>query len=289
MMAGVLAAIPYTTFPTIDFGPVGLKTFGLMVAIGVALGAWLAARWGGRFGVPTDDTYRLATRLVVAGFVGARLTWVASHLDQIGSPLDVIAVWKGGLQFSGGFAAAVIAGLPAFRRIPREVRWHSIDGYAYGLTIGLAFGRVGCYAVGEHFGRLTSFPLAVRYDGGAVRESTFGTVALREGLTFHNTALHELLFLLVLFGALMLLRRHAERRPGLIIGVFAVSYGVVRFLTDTLRVSDERVAALTGAQALMLLLIAAGGWILVRATRLPPANSEPVETGLADGPGAPHR
>ena len=260
----MLAAIPYTTFPTIDLGPLQLRTFGLAVAVGVALGAWRAGRWNERFGVPADESYRLASRMVIAGFIGARLTWVVSHLDQIDSPLDVIAVWKGGLQFSGGFAAAVLVGLPLFRRIPERSRWHSIDGYAYGLTIGLALGRVGCYAVGEHFGRRTSFPLGVRYDGGDVRESAVGDVALRDGLVFHHTALYELLFLLVLFGVLTLLRRRAAQQPGLLIGVFTVGYGAFRFLTDTLRVSDERIAGLTGAQFLMVLVVGVGVWILLR-------------------------
>jgi phosphatidylglycerol---prolipoprotein diacylglyceryl transferase len=108
----VLAAIPYTTFPTIDLGFVEIRTFGLMVALGVMLGALIASRIGERYGVPADDTIALATRLVVAGVIGARLTWVLTHTDQIDSPVDVVAVWEGGLQFSGGFIAAIIVGIP---------------------------------------------------------------------------------------------------------------------------------------------------------------------------------
>lgn len=260
----MLAAIPYTTFPDIELGPLTLRTFGLMVGAGVLLGAWIAGRYiEANAGVAREETYRMATVLVVAGVVGARLTFVASHWEQVDSPLDVIAVWEGGLQFSGGFLGAIVFGIPFFRRWDRRTRWIALDGYAYGLSLGLAVGRIGCYAVGEHFGRTTDFFLATRYEGGSVREPTLGGTPLSVGTTFHNTALYEFLYLLVLFGVLgLLLRRRPS--PGTLIGVFCAYYGVARFASDTLRVNDERVAGLTGAQFLALGLVLASIWILVR-------------------------
>jgi phosphatidylglycerol:prolipoprotein diacylglycerol transferase len=260
----VLAALPYTTFPEIELGPLTLRTFGLLVGIGVLLGAWIAGRYiAARAGVPRDETYRMATRLVIAGVIGARLTFVASHWDEVDSPLDIIAVWQGGLQFSGGFVGAIVFGIPFFRRWSRRVRWIALDGYAYGLSLGLAIGRIGCYSVGEHFGRTTDFFLATRYDGGAVRESALGDVPLTVGTTFHNTALYEFGYLLVLFAVLGLLLR---RRPGpsVLIGVFCAYYGVTRFLSDSLRVNDDRVASLTGAQWLAVGLVLASVWIFAK-------------------------
>ena len=177
------------------------------------LGAWLAARYGEGYGIPRDTTYSLAMRMVVAGVIGSRITWVLSHTDSIDSPLDLIAIWEGGLQFSGGFLFAVIAGYPVYRKWNRLTRWHSLDGYAYGLTIGLAIGRIACYSVGEHFGRLTSFALGVRYDGGAVREGTLGDIPLREGMVFHQTALYELIYLAVLFAVLTWVLHLRKERP----------------------------------------------------------------------------
>ena len=261
----MLAVIPYTTFPEISIGPLQLRTFGLMVGLGVLIGAWVAGRYiENHAGITRDDTYRLATMLVVAGVIGARITWVITHFDQIDSPLDVIAVWKGGLQFSGGFIAAVLVGMPTFRKWTRAVRWSNLDGYAFGLTIGLAFGRVGCTSVGEHFGKLSTFFLAVRYDGGSVREETLGpNHRLVVGDTFHNTAIYELLFLLVLFTGLALLQRR-KPSPGTLIGVFCLYYGVARGLSDFLRVNDNKVLGLTGAQWMCLALIPTGIWILTR-------------------------
>ncbi|HYD10292.1 MAG TPA: prolipoprotein diacylglyceryl transferase family protein [Acidimicrobiales bacterium] len=256
----MLAAIPYTTFPEIDLGFVQIRTFGLMVALGVFLGAWIAARMGERWGIPADDTISLATRLVIVGVIGSRLTWVATHWDQIDSPVDVIAVWEGGLQFSGGFIAAVLIGMPTFRKWSRLTRWRMLDGMALGLTVGLAFGRVGCYSVGEHLGSSTSFFLGTRFDGGSTREP------IQVGDVIHHTALYEGLHLLVLALLLFLLLR-AKPVAGSLIGWFCVWYGVARFGTDLLRVNDDTVLGLTGAQWMCVALVPAGLWILFKVRR----------------------
>ncbi len=280
-----VAAIPYHTFPTVvEVGTFEVRTFGLMVGLGVMVGAWVAARYGEQFGVERERTYALATRLVVAGVIGARITWDISHWDQIQSPLDLIAVWNGGLQFSGGFVAAVGVGVPTFRSWPRLTRWRMLDGYALGLTIGLAFGRVGCTSVGEHFGSTWGagwFPLMVRYEGGSVREPRLGQRPLSEGVVFHNVSLYELVILLGLFAVLWrLLHRRPAVTPGVGIGSFCALYGVARFSTDFLRINDDTVFGLTGAQYLTLVVLAAAAWILMRVR---PRNAELVSDELAAG------
>lgn len=278
----MLAAIPYTTFPTIDLGPLSLRTFGLVVAVGVLVGAWLAARYGEEHGIPRDTTYSLAMRMVVAGVIGSRITWVLSHLDDLDSPLDAFAIWQGGLQFSGGFVFAVIAGYPVYRHWNRLTRWHSLDGYAYGLAIGLGIGRIGCYSVGEHFGSRTSFPLAVRYDGGSVREELLGSVPLEPGMVFHQTALYELIYMLALFAVLtyVLYVRKPRPGPGVVMAIFCGFYGVARFASDSLRVNDERVLGLTGAQYLCLVLLGTSAWIWFRVRK---QLAQDIEDGMPVG------
>ncbi len=264
-MTGVLAAIPYETFPELQVGPFTLRTFGFFVAVGVLVGAFFAARYGEEWGIPREETYRMATWMVLAGIIGSRITWVLTNLDQVDSAVDVIAVWEGGLQFSGGFVFGILAGYPFYSKWPRLTRWRSLDGYAYGLTIGLAIGRIACYSVGEHFGGETSFFLATRYEGGDVREGTLGDVLLQEGMVFHNTALYELIYMLALFIVLTWVLYGRKNRPptGTAGGIFCIWYGVARFASDAVRVNDERVLGMTGAQWLCLALIPFGVWMLV--------------------------
>lgn len=276
----MLAAIPYTTFPDLPFG---LRTFGLMVALGVLLGARLGSDYAERFGIDREDTYRTGTLMVLAGIIGSRVTWVLSHFDEVarevdgdglwnrlpGYLLESIAIWKGGIQFAGGFIAALIVGWPMFRKWAKVQRWHVLNGYAWGLTAGVAIGRIGCYAVGEHFGRTTDFFLGTRYEGGDVREASLGDVPLQEGMVFHNTSLYEFLWLVALFAVMTWLIWRARRAahevlPATLVALFFVWYGVARFLTDTLRVNDERTFHMTGAQWMSLVMVPYGIWLFTR-------------------------
>ena len=294
----LLAEIPYTTFPSIDLGIFELRTFGFMVALGVLVGAWVAARYGEEHGIPRDTTYSLAMRMVLAGVIGSRVTWVLTHLDDLDTPWEAFAIWEGGLQFSGGFIAAVIFGYPVFRHWNRITRWNSLDGLALGLSIGLAIGRIGCYSVGEHFGKASDFFLATRYEGGDVREPYIGDEPLVPGMSFHNLSLYELLYMLVIFGVLaaILYPRSRRARPGTAMATFCLLYGVFRFAADTVRVNDERVLGLTGAQYLCIVLVGAAIWIWTKVrTQLQAdldagmvSGTEPIETGADhDTPSAP--
>jgi phosphatidylglycerol:prolipoprotein diacylglycerol transferase len=255
-------AIPYHTFPNIPLGPITLHTFGVAVALGLAAGISIAAWYAARSGISSDRVVRLAITLAVVGFVGARIAWVLTHLSSIDSPVDVVAVWKGGLAFSGGFLAAAVVALILLRRWAPLERWILADGIALGLTVGVAIGRIGCISVGEHLGHTTSFVLGWRYLGGVTREGP-----LVVGSTYHNTAIYEFLHLWLLAALLWGLSRRPDTRPGTLIGVFCVWYGLARFATDFLRAYDHRVLWLTGAQWMCIVLAGAGTWILATTRR----------------------
>ena len=153
-------------------------------------------------------------RMVVAGVIGSRITWVLSHLDELDSPLDVIAIWKGGLQFSGGFVFAVIAGYPVYRHWNRLTRWHSLDGYAYGLTIGLGHRPhrllLGGRALRSPHVVPAGRPLRRRH---ACARTSSATCRSQQGMVFHQTALYELIYLLVLFVVPHLVLYLRKERP----------------------------------------------------------------------------
>ena len=225
-------------------------------------------------------------RMVVAGVIGSRITWVLSHLDELDSPLDAFAIWQGGLQFSGGFVFAVIAGYPVYRHWNRLTRWHSLDGYAYGLTIGLGIGRIGCYAVGEHFGRSDVVPArrplrrrlacASRLLGDRSRSSR-AWCSTRPRSTSSSTwwccscSSPTLLYV----------RKRSGRGPGTAMAIFCGYYGVARFASDSLRVNDERVLGLTGAQYLCLVLLPHQRLDLVPGA--PPAGRRTSRPGMPVG------
>jgi phosphatidylglycerol---prolipoprotein diacylglyceryl transferase len=256
--------IPYRTFPGFDLGPVTIRTFGLMVGLGLLAGSVIFVRHAVRQGIESSRLERLAMWILVLGIVGARLLSVLTDLgDYVDRPWAIIAVWEGGLEFSGGFLLAVAYLLWWLRRNPDVQGSLVSDGMVLGLSVGLAVGRIGCYSVGEHFGGTTDFVLAVHYLGGATRE---GPIPV--GAHIHNTALYEILLLLPLIWLLFWMRRRGTS-TGWMTVTFLLWYGVQRSATDFLRAYDRRVLGLTGAQYVCIALLAAGAVLAARLRHAP--------------------
>jgi len=266
--AVVVTGIPYWTFPSFAIGPLTVRSFGLFVALGVILGVYVAARRNERFGIPRSQTEKVAMILVVIGFIGARLLFVFTHLQQFTNPLQAFAVWDGGLQFSGGIIAALIAAPFVLRKWPRRRALDLLDGAALGFAVGQFVGRFGCYSVGEHLGGPTDFFLGVTYRGGTVLEGP-----LTVGVTYHNAALYEIFWLIPIIVILFIQdRRHV--RAGVMSATFAIMYGAFRFGTDFVRINDKTVFGLTGAQYMCLALLLVGIWLMwYRLRRKPTADA----------------
>lgn len=264
----LLASIPYRTFPEIVLGPLRLHTFGIFVALGIALGAWVVHRVLSESTVDIDELDRVLLRSVLWGLVGARVAWVLTHLSELDGPLDAIAVWDGGLQFSGGFLTAVAVAVPWLRKQTQAHRAEVGDAVALGLAPGLAVGRLGCIAVGEHLGGPTDFILGTRYLGGRVVEGP-----LTVSVTYHNTSVYELLHLALLSVLLALALRAGRLRvgDGRAASAFLGWYGVWRFVTDLTRSADAAVLGLTGAQWVSVLILLPGAILLWRRAADRPA------------------
>ena len=100
---------------------------------------------------------------------------------------------EAGLPASSGFSTtlmfvtALVLAPWLVRHLSREQRWHMIDGAAIGLAVGMMGGRIGCYAVGEHLGGPTSFPLGITYLGGqTVEAQPDGPLVVGTGFSSHG-------------------------------------------------------------------------------------------------------
>lgn len=272
-------SIPYWSFPVIDLGFYSLHTYGLMVALGMLIGGIAVAQRNKRAGISVDQTQTIVFALVIAGLLGARASWALSNLSDIASPIDVIAVWEGGLQLSGGLLAALVVLPVVLRKLDAGQRWHALDSSAIGLGIGLAIGRLGCYANGEHFGGATSPSLGtITYRGGDTIDGPFVV-----GQSYWALPLIEVSYLMIIVGTLVILDRRRSLPAGAIAGVFCVGYGFARFGSDFLRVYDRTFLGLTGAQYMCIVLLGVGAWLILRAARtdvaLPGAQKRvPVRT-----------
>lgn len=225
----VLASIPSPPINDFHIGPVRLTFYGILIGIGVALAWWLTGRRFRERGGDSELVERLMARVVIFGFLGARLAYVSTHLSRFdGEWWKVIAIWEGGLALFGGLTAGAITIVVYCRRHEMSIP-DFLDSLAPALPLAQAVGRWGNYFNQELFGTPTSLPWAVRIDP-AHRPAAYPDAA-----TFHPTFLYESLWNVALaFTIIWLDRRYPHLRRRLI-GVYFVGYGLMRFLLELIR------------------------------------------------------
>ncbi|MBU1452346.1 MAG: prolipoprotein diacylglyceryl transferase [Proteobacteria bacterium] len=225
-------------FPVLfKLGPLTIHTYGVLLALGAALGLWLMTRLAKNAGLDPDRVMTLALWLLVSGLVGSRLVFVLLEPAQFkAAPWRALAIWEGGLVFYGGLAAALLVGLVLMRRW-RMPTLTLMDCVAPGLALAQAMGRLGCFSAGCCFGRV--------WEGGwwAVTFSDPFSLAPR-GIPLHPTQLYTSAALLVILGVLLLLWRR-RRFAGQIFFTYGLLHGIARVIIESFR-ADWRGQPLLG-------------------------------------------
>jgi prolipoprotein diacylglyceryl transferase len=156
----LLASIPSPSSNSIHLGPLQLRAYGLMIALGVIAAVWLFGRRLERAGVGTrDDASSIAIWAVLAGVLGSRLYHVVTSWDSgfTNDPLSILAIWQGGLGIPGGLIAGTVVGLWRVKRrgLPMGA---SLTAVAPAVPLAQAIGRWGNWWNQEIFGGPTDLP-----------------------------------------------------------------------------------------------------------------------------------
>jgi len=141
-------------------GPVPLHSYGLMLALAVAVSAFLFAREArARLGIMPDVVYDLVFWVVLWGIIGARLFFVAlNRRDFAAAPLEIIMIQNGGLAWQGSFAGGIAAAVVFIRRRKLPL-WPLLDAAAPFIALGHAIGRIGCLLNGCCYGKPAAWGL----------------------------------------------------------------------------------------------------------------------------------
>jgi phosphatidylglycerol---prolipoprotein diacylglyceryl transferase len=277
----------------IEIGPLAISPHGIGIAVGYLVGAQLMVRRARKAGGPDEnDIWNGLFWALLGAIVGARVGYVIGHFGQVTESgddlLGVFKVWEGGISLLGGITGAVLAALPYM--IKKKMGfWRTVDLAAPGLALGIVIGRIGDLLIGDHIGKPTNFAFGWRCLGNGSEpplDPAIYRAALDAGeppslgcydLIVHQTALYDFFSTLALLALLLWLGRRA-RKPGFLIGVFVIWYGIVRVITDFLRV-DKRYFGLTGSQITSLVAVAACAYLLARYRGAPPrfAGPEPLD------------
>ncbi|HTY98257.1 MAG TPA: prolipoprotein diacylglyceryl transferase [Rhodocyclaceae bacterium] len=252
----------------IHLGPLAIRWYGLMYLAGFiaflilghrrarqnVLNGWLPA--------DVDDLlFYGVLGVVLGGRLGQVLFYEPGY--YFSNPLEILAIWKGGMSFHGGFLGVLLA-MALWGRKRGRTFFEVTDFIAPLVPLGLAAGRIGNFINGELWGRVAPadlpwamvFPQA--HDGGLPRHPSQIYEALGEGL---------LLF------AVLWWYSSRPRPRGAVSGAFLVGYGLLRFLAEYFREPDEGIFghsyAISMGQWLSLPMILIGVYLLLRKGKRP--------------------
>lgn len=253
-------------YPSIDpvaiaIGPLKIHWYGLMYLVGIGAAWWLAKRRLAQFDPSwTRDTLSDLVFWCALGVIaGGRLGYVLFYdlASYIANPALVLRIWEGGMSFHGGFLGVLLAVL-WFARKHKKPFWALMDFIAPLVPIGLGAGRIGNFINAELWGKASDVPWAM----------VFPTDPMQ--LARHPSQLYQFaLEGVALFFILWLYTR--KPRPTMAVsGLFALCYGVFRFIVEFVRVPDAQLGYLafdwlTMGQILCLPMMVAGIFLMVWA------------------------
>jgi phosphatidylglycerol:prolipoprotein diacylglycerol transferase len=233
-------------FPNLDpvliqLGPFAIRWYALAYIVGILIG-WLYARaiirtdklWGGPAPMTVADYDDFIVWVTLGIILGGRIGYVLFYnADYFAAhPLEALQLWKGGMSFHGGFTGC-IAAVVLFAK-SRGIPVLSLGDVTCAVgPIGLFLGRLANFINGELWGRPSDVPWAMVFPSGGP-------------LPRHPSQLYEAaLEGLVLFAILgLMVRAGALKRPGLIIGCFAIGYSLARSLCELFREPDAQLGFL---------------------------------------------
>ncbi len=268
-----VASIPSPSQSYLEIGPLSIRVYGLMIALGVIAAVWLSQRrWEARGG-SRDDVTSLAVWCVPAGLIGSRVYHVLTDWRFDEGWAEPFKLWEGGLGIPGGMAAGVLTGVWIIHRRSWD-RPNLIDAIVPGLPLAQAIGRWGNWFNQELFGGPSDLPWALEIDERHAAASGYSGVE-----TFHPTFLYESLwnFGLVLF--LIWVDRTKKLRAGALLAVYALGYLLIRLWLETVRVDPATEIAGVRVNIWMSVvgILIAAGWLLLRGRR--PQDDAPEVTG----------
>jgi phosphatidylglycerol:prolipoprotein diacylglycerol transferase len=235
-------------YPTLfRVGDFEITTFGVLVAIGAIVGLWLFGRELARSGLRSDAS-DAAVAGVLGGLAGAKILWTIEFMGD--HPAGELLFSRGGLSWFGGLLGGVCAGLWVLRR-KRVPIVPALAAAAPALAIGHAIGRIGCFLVGDDYGRPSDLPWAVAFPRGLPPAIA----------PVHPTQLYESVALFAAAWAIFRWRKQGVD-DRVVLGRYFVLAGSIRFAIEFVRVNAQILGPLTLAQLISAALVTAGLWLL---------------------------
>lgn len=251
------AWLDYDPLVNIEVGPLNISPHGIGIAVGFLLGAAVFLRWCREAGINEEDVFSMINRAAIGSIIGARVAYVINHPGDFDNPLEVFALWEGGISLLGGIAGAILVGVPRMRKAGLSF-WKVMDLAVPCVTMGIVIGRIGDLVVADHLGKTTDFFL-----GYVCPDAETAVPCIAEvGEAVHQPALYDLFSASLLVVVLLRLRK-TKRYDGFLTCFFGAWYGFGRFVEDWFRIDETHGLLLTGSQWTAVVVMSLCLWVLL--------------------------
>ena len=234
-----MLAFPKIDPTLIEIGPLQLRWYGVMYVLGFLASYFLIAgqkrarRLGLQGKLLQDLIFYLALGLVVGARIGYILFYQYANLGYyLHHPLEILAVWHGGMSFHGGLIGVVAAAI-LFCRLRGLPFWDVADAVIVTAPIGLCLGRLGNFINGELYGRPSSVPWAMVFPTGPP--------VPRHPSQLYEAALEGVVLFLILWWL-----KDSKAKPGAMVCLFLGGYGIFRFVVEFFREPDSQIGLFFG-------------------------------------------
>ena len=230
-----------------SIGDFSISTFGLMMAIAFIVASQITAIRMKEEGLDPELAWSLLIYVMIGGVVGSKLYYAIDVYLRTGVPFAQLLFAREGITWYGGLMGATLAGTIGARVHHISVK-QFMDCTAVACAVGQSIGRIGCFLVGDDYGRASDLPWAVAFPQGAP--------PILE--TVHPTQIYEILWLLPV-AALLWKRR---RKSPFLFGEYLALNGLGRIFIEALRVNPRVALGFTEPQfvGVALVVIGVGSW-----------------------------
>jgi phosphatidylglycerol:prolipoprotein diacylglycerol transferase len=230
--------------PTIQLGPLSIHWYGIIMVTAIFVGAWVASRYVTRKGQDGNRVWDMLLWVLIPALLGARLYFVFIQSPRgpnglghyLAYPLDILAVWKGGIHIYGAFIFGGIA-LLLYMRARKLPPLIYLDAVGLALPLAQAIGRLGNFINQELYGPPTTLPWGLRIDPAHRVLPYNNLITYPESVRFHPLFLYEMVWNLIGFTLIFWISRRFEKqlREGDIFLMYVIWYPLGRFFIEFLR------------------------------------------------------
>ncbi len=243
----------------LTFFGLDITYYGLLIAIGMGLGVFVAYKNAKLRGLKGDDLILVACYVLPLAIIGARIYYVLFSLDEFTNFWQFFEIWNGGMAIYGGVIGGAL-GIMIYCLIHKKNFLDVADIAVPALILGQVIGRWGNFINQEAYGIYIDNPSMSWFPFGVYIENCTQSGCFCDGSGWHlATFFYESLWNLIAFFALMyLLRKNKLRYRGSLMSLYLIIYGVGRAWIEGLRMDSLYIGSIRTSQLLSILLIVFG-------------------------------